>query len=197
MLACSFGAEDVALVDMVHRIDPDAPLFYLDTDFLFPETFDGARPHCGRYGLKPAQGDSDEIALDAGAAGCPTWSGLMGQQARSVLQLEKIEPLTAYSRSIYSAWITGIRRIRLDPGQRRTDRVGQEISARQSEPVGRLEYGAGVDVYSSSTRCRTTSLHDRNYPSIGCNALHRASPSGDDPRSGRWKISARPNADYK
>ena len=29
--------EDVALVDMVHRIDPEAPLFYLDTDFLFPK----------------------------------------------------------------------------------------------------------------------------------------------------------------
>ncbi|HBH78555.1 MAG TPA: phosphoadenosine phosphosulfate reductase, partial [Nitrospira sp.] len=38
VLACSFGAEDVVLVDMVHRMNPDVPLFYLDTDFLFPET---------------------------------------------------------------------------------------------------------------------------------------------------------------
>ena len=55
VLACSFGAEDVALVDMVHRIDPDAPLFYLDTDFLFPETFDVRDRIIARYGLKPAQ----------------------------------------------------------------------------------------------------------------------------------------------
>ena len=39
VLACSFGAEDVVLVDMVHRINPSVPLFYLDTDFLFPETY--------------------------------------------------------------------------------------------------------------------------------------------------------------
>lgn len=39
VLACSFGAEDVVLVDMVHRINPTVPLFYLDTDFLFPETY--------------------------------------------------------------------------------------------------------------------------------------------------------------
>ena len=55
VLACSFGAEDVALVDMVHRIDPDAPLFYLDTDFLFPETFDVRDRIIARYGLKQAQ----------------------------------------------------------------------------------------------------------------------------------------------
>ena len=36
VLACSFGAEDVALIDMVHRIDPKTALFYLDTDFFFP-----------------------------------------------------------------------------------------------------------------------------------------------------------------
>ena len=39
VLACSFGAEDVVLVDMVHRINPSEPLFYLDTEFLFPETY--------------------------------------------------------------------------------------------------------------------------------------------------------------
>ena len=36
ILACSFGAEDVVLLDMLHRIDPSIGLFYLDTDFLFP-----------------------------------------------------------------------------------------------------------------------------------------------------------------
>ena len=55
VLACSFGAEDVALVDMVHRIDPAAPLFYLNTDFLFPETFDVRDRIVARYGLQPAQ----------------------------------------------------------------------------------------------------------------------------------------------
>ena len=55
VLACSFGAEDVALVDMVHRIDPEAPLFYLDTDFLFPETFDVRDRIVARYGVLRVQ----------------------------------------------------------------------------------------------------------------------------------------------
>ena len=55
VLACSFGAEDVVLVDMVHRMNPDIPLFYLDTDFLFPETYATRDRIIERYQLKPAQ----------------------------------------------------------------------------------------------------------------------------------------------
>ena len=54
VLACSFGAEDVVLVDMIHRIDPSVGLFYLDTDFLFPETYATRDRIIERYQLKPA-----------------------------------------------------------------------------------------------------------------------------------------------
>ena len=55
VLACSFGAEDVVLLDMVHRINPSVPLFYLDTDFLFPETYATRDRVIERYRLKPQQ----------------------------------------------------------------------------------------------------------------------------------------------
>src|SRR5512147_236348 len=55
VLACSFGAEDVVLVDMVHRINPSVPLFYLDTDFLFPETYATRDRIIKQYGLQSAQ----------------------------------------------------------------------------------------------------------------------------------------------
>lgn len=37
--ACSFGAEDVVLVDMLQRISPTITIFYVDTDFHFAETY--------------------------------------------------------------------------------------------------------------------------------------------------------------
>jgi phosphoadenosine phosphosulfate reductase len=37
-LACSFGAEDVVLVDMVVKIQPKAKIFVLDTGRLHEET---------------------------------------------------------------------------------------------------------------------------------------------------------------
>ena len=39
-LACSFSYEDVALVHMLHRVAPETDIFYLDTDLLFPETYE-------------------------------------------------------------------------------------------------------------------------------------------------------------
>jgi phosphoadenosine phosphosulfate reductase len=51
VLACSFGAEDVVLLDMIHHINPAIPLFYLDTDFLFPETYALRDRVIERYGL--------------------------------------------------------------------------------------------------------------------------------------------------
>ncbi|MEQ1656251.1 MAG: phosphoadenosine phosphosulfate reductase family protein, partial [Nitrospira sp.] len=55
VLACSFGAEDVVLLDMVHRIDPSLPLFYLDTEFLFPETYATRDRVIEQYGLQQQQ----------------------------------------------------------------------------------------------------------------------------------------------
>ncbi|MEK7282095.1 MAG: phosphoadenosine phosphosulfate reductase family protein, partial [Chloroflexota bacterium] len=50
-LACSFGMEDVVLVDMVSRIDPKAKIFYLNTDLLFPETYEVRDQLAQKYGL--------------------------------------------------------------------------------------------------------------------------------------------------
>ena len=38
-MACSFGGPSgMVLLDMVSQIDPTVDIFYVDTDFLFPET---------------------------------------------------------------------------------------------------------------------------------------------------------------
>ena len=38
-LACSFGGPSgMALLDMLMKIDASSPVYYLDTDLLFPET---------------------------------------------------------------------------------------------------------------------------------------------------------------
>ena len=55
ILACSFGAEDVVLLDMIHRLKPTTPLFYLDTDFLFEETYALRDRIVDHYGLSANQ----------------------------------------------------------------------------------------------------------------------------------------------
>src|SRR4051794_14310074 len=52
-LACSFGGPSgMVLLDMMMKIDPTVEVFYLDTDFLFPETY-VLRDACeARYNFK-------------------------------------------------------------------------------------------------------------------------------------------------
>src|ERR1700758_4065900 len=55
VLASSFGAEDVTLIDMVHRINASTPILYLDTDFLFKETYETRDAMIRKYGIRPIQ----------------------------------------------------------------------------------------------------------------------------------------------
>ena len=105
-LACSFGAEDVALVDMVARIDRSVPVFYLDTDYLFPETFEVRDRIAARYGIKPVpvkpilsiEQQEDLHGRD-----------LFARQPDLCCKIRKVEPLRRHLGG-FQAWITGIRR---------------------------------------------------------------------------------------
>src|SRR6185295_15196670 len=53
-LACSFGGPSgMVLLDMMMQIDRAVEVFYLDTDFLFPETYRLRDAATAKYGFKP------------------------------------------------------------------------------------------------------------------------------------------------
>src|SRR4051812_29049987 len=53
-LACSFGGvSGMVLLDMAVKIDPQIKVFYLDTGFLFPETYALRDEAAKRYGINP------------------------------------------------------------------------------------------------------------------------------------------------
>src|SRR5215212_10091579 len=51
-LATGFGAEGCVLIDMLARVAPRMRVFYLDTDLLFPETYQLAARLQVRYGIR-------------------------------------------------------------------------------------------------------------------------------------------------
>src|ERR1700693_6631909 len=51
-IASSFGAEDVALIDIAARVRPDIRVFTLDTDFLFAETYELIGRIEKKYGIR-------------------------------------------------------------------------------------------------------------------------------------------------
>jgi phosphoadenosine phosphosulfate reductase len=190
VLACSFGAEDVALLDMVHRIDPAAPLFYLDTDFLFPETMEVRDRLIARYGLKPEQLIQVKSLLTPEQQASQYGEALWTRDPDRCCELRKIDPLTRILGT-YRAWITGIRRdqapTRANAGLIEWDRKFHLIKV---NPLARWR-SEDVWTYIRLHEIPYNMLHDRNYPSIGCTHCTAPVLPGEDPRSGRWKNSGK------
>ena len=109
VLACSFGAEDVVLVDMIQKINPHTNLFYLDTDFLFKETHEVRDRLIAKYGLRLEQTIQVKSLLTPDQQAAQHGEALWSRNPDQCCQLRKIEPL-ARVLSGYAAWITGIRR---------------------------------------------------------------------------------------
>ncbi|KAA2302251.1 phosphoadenosine phosphosulfate reductase family protein, partial [Clostridioides difficile] len=101
--ACSFGAEDVVLVDMVQKISPSTDIFYLDTDFHFKETYETRDKMQENYNLEFVR-VSPKITPEEQAAqhGEELWKS----DPNGCCNIRKVEPLTRIL-SQYDAWITG------------------------------------------------------------------------------------------
>ena len=182
-LACSFGGvSGVALLDMSVKLNPQVKVFYLDTDFLFPETYALRDEAIRRYGIEPLAYKSrwtpQEQAREFGEA-------LWQRDPDMCCQLRKVEP-NYRALEGQRAWISGIRR---DQGDTRRD-VGvvewdTKFEMLKVNPLATWTE-AQVWQYIEENQVPYNPLHDQGYPSIGCTYCTRAVKPGEDPRAGRW-----------
>jgi phosphoadenosine phosphosulfate reductase len=190
VLACSFGAEDVALVDMIQRINPRTPLFYLDTDFLFGETYEVRDRIIARYALAPEQVIRVKSLLTPEQQATQYGEALWAREPDQCCQLRKVEPLGRVLKG-YAAWITGVRRdqapTRAHAGLVEWDKKFQLV---KFNPLAKWT-SADVWTYIRIHEVPYNPLHDRHYPSIGCTHCTAPVMPGEDPRSGRWKNSGK------
>ncbi len=182
VLASSFGAEDVVLIDMVHRINPGTPILYLDTDFLFKETYETRDRLIQKYGIAPIQVKSLLTPeQQAERFGDKLWE----RHPDECCNQRKVEPLTRALQG-YKAWISGIRR---DQSPARAHAGLVEWDSRfglvKFNPLARWKVEE-VWGYIKLHDVPYNPLHDRNYPSIGCTYCTRSVQPGEDPRAGRW-----------
>ncbi len=190
VLACSFGAEDVVLVDMIQRINPQVPLFYLDTDFLFAETYDVRDRIVEKYGLRPEQVLRITSLLTPAEQAAQYGDALWARQPDRCCELRKVEPLARVLKG-FDAWITGIRRdqapTRANAGLIEWDRKFQLVK------LNPLANWTVEDVWTHIKMYEVpyNRLHDQNYPSIGCTHCTAPVQPGEDPRAGRWRNFAK------
>jgi phosphoadenosine phosphosulfate reductase len=183
-LACSFGAEDVVLFDMISRVNKKVRVFYLDTQLHFKETLETRDRLVERYGITPV---AMKPKLTAEQQVEEHGEALWERNPTLCCNLRKVEPLTR-ALGEQDAWITGIRR------QQAPTRANTALVENDEKfglvKINPLAHWRDEDVwdYIREHDVPYNPLHDQDYPSIGCNTSVCTRPvkPGEDPRSGRW-----------
>jgi phosphoadenosine phosphosulfate reductase len=186
VLASSFGAEDMVLLDLIAQHAPSIGVFTLDTGRLPEETLaliDRARD---RYGL-PIQiyfPDADRVERFVRKRGVNAFYQSV-ELRETCCAIRKTEPL-ARALAGKGAWITGLRR---EQSVTRTDLPYREFDAAHGLPkFNPLVDWTEEDVwtYVRARQVPYNALHDHGYRSIGCAPCTRAVEPGEDVRAGRW-----------
>jgi len=185
-LASSFGVEDVVLIDMWWRMNPEVRVFSLDTGRLPEETYEVMERVRARYGIAIQAFFPDAAAVEALERERGFYSFRRSVEERKhCCNIRKVEPLRRALASL-RAWVTGLRR------EQALTRAGVAVvewdAAHGIVKVNPLAHWTGQQVwaYIREHDVPYNALHDRGYPSIGCAPCTRAVRPGEDIRAGRW-----------
>ena len=182
-MATGFGAEGVALIDMLSTIDTTFPIFFLDTDVLFPETYRLRETLEQRYGISILRyGSTLTLDQQEDLHGRALWT----TDPDLCCRLRKVDPLHE-ALAGRDAWVTAIRReqsqYRARAGIVEWDKKFNLIKVNPLAGWTKRE----VWQYITERRIPYNPLYDKGYTSIGC--THCTTPVGldEDERAGRWR----------
>ncbi|MEO8006796.1 MAG: phosphoadenylyl-sulfate reductase [Betaproteobacteria bacterium] len=184
--ASSFGAEDMVVTDAIFAADLPIAVFTLDTGRLPRETLELLERTRSRYARQVNVFYPDDKAVDAFVSthGANAFYESI-ELRKSCCGLRKVEPL-ARALAGRDAWITGMRR---EQSTTRTELALREFDAAH----GLVKFNPLADwsqeqvwAYIRARKVPYNALHDRGYPSIGCDPCTRAVRPGEDIRAGRW-----------
>lgn len=180
VLVSSFGIESAVLLHLLSRIDRAAPVIFLETGKLFPETVQHRDALVDRLGLS----DVRSVGPDAATLASADPAGILWRSDPDMCCWHrKVEPLDGALAS-FPAWITGRKRfqggtrgalplIEHDGGRVKVN----ALASWSAEQVGQYVAEHGLPRHP---------LEAQGYRSLGCTPCTRPTAQGDDPRAGRW-----------
>ena len=185
VMGTGFGPPGIVLLDILFQVTREISVFYIDTGFLFDQTYNLKDKLEKRYGFEFIKFNTDITPeVQDKEYGTNLWE----KDADACCNLRKVIPLKQ-ALSNYDVWITGIRR--------KQTKVREYADLVEFEPrfeiikINPLINWTHKEVwdYIKMHNLPYNSLHDKNYPSIGCKQCTSSVLPGDDDRSGRWKGS--------
>lgn len=184
VLSSSFGADSALMLHLVTRVVPDIPVVFVDTGYLFPETYRFANELRERLNLNlkvtsPLMTSARQEAL----YGKQWEQGELG--VKRYLAMNKVEPMQRALKELNArAWIAGLRGSQT--GHRSAlSKVGLQDGRVKIHPI--LDWTREqVDDYLKTHDLPRHPLYAEGYRSLG--DVHSTIPvnPGDDERSGRF-----------
>lgn len=185
-LASSMGVEDQLLTDMIVKIDPSVKVFTLDTGRLFYETYDLIEKTMLRYkiGIQVFSPDSEKVEDMVNRKGINLFFQSI-ENRKECCRVRKVEPLKRAFQGL-DVWVCGLRK---EQSATRT----QNQLVEWDEANGLIKLNPLIDWteqqvwdYVKQNNVPYNVLHDKGFPSIGCQPCTRAVFPGEDIRAGRW-----------
>jgi len=186
VFASSLAAEDMVLTDLILRHKLNIDIFSLETGRLHKETLsmlDRIKETYG-YDVKLYKPESDAVDNYVQQHGLNAFYDSV-EMRKECCRIRKVEPLNR-ALSGKKAWITGQRRAQ---SATRSELAVQEYDVTHAmQKFNPLTDWSEEDVwhYIRSNNVPYNPLHDKGYPSIGCEPCTRAIQPGEDVRAGRW-----------
>ncbi|MCL5975288.1 MAG: phosphoadenylyl-sulfate reductase [Gammaproteobacteria bacterium] len=186
VLATSYGAEDMVLMDLIAKFAPQIGIFTLDTGRLPKETYDLMQQAKKHYELNVEVYYPDALSLEQFVTGNgPNAFYDSVEMRKQCCGIRKVAPLNR-ALAGKKAWLTGMRRSQsvtrneLPVSEWDADHELQKFSPLTDWSNGEVwKYIRAFDVPFNE-------LHNQGYASIGCAPCTRAITPGEDIRAGRW-----------
>lgn len=185
-LSSSLGPEDQVLLDLAVDIDRDLRVFTLDTGRLFPETYDLIDLTNKKYNIKiqiyfP---DKEQVEKMVNEKGINLFYESI-ENRKLCCHIRKVEPLKR-AFSGMDVWICGLRK-----DQSVTRFYSRLVEWDENNGLIKLNplinwTEKQVWEYIRQNNIPYNLLHDKGFPSIGCQPCTRAVEPGEDVRAGRW-----------
>lgn len=186
VFASSLAAEDMVLTDLILKAELPIAIFSLETGRLHAETLAMIDRVKETYDYDIALFRPDPLAVERYV----TQNGLNAfyesvDMRKECCRIRKVEPL---GRALAGkrAWITGQRRAQ--SATRAELAVQEDDLSHAMQKFSPLTDWSEENVwdYLRSNNVPYNALHDRGFPSIGCEPCTRAVQPGEDVRAGRW-----------
>ncbi|MBD8654465.1 phosphoadenylyl-sulfate reductase [Oxalobacteraceae sp. CFBP 13730] len=186
VFASSLAAEDMVLTDLILKAELPIAIFSLETGRLHAETLAMIDRVKDTYDYDIALFRPDPLAVERYV----TQNGLNAfyesvDMRKECCRIRKVEPL---GRALAGkrAWITGQRRAQ--SATRAELAVQEDDLSHAMQKFNPLTDWSEENVwdYLRSNNVPYNALHDRGFPSIGCEPCTRAVQPGEDVRAGRW-----------